>query len=172
MYHVSLGVLEAGLYGIPLTFVCDIFLSGLPVLLTLAVGLAVWAAIWVWVMRRADARFSRSASRPAVGGAEMSDRLQATVLRYVAVAGGILLAFAVFPALLSLAGAPIGLWVMTGGFGFFCFVILLVTATTYALLGLAPNLRSSLYPAYPGFLATVLFSLAVFVFFVGSITGL
>ncbi len=170
MYHVSLGLLEAGMYGVPLAFVFDVFLGGLPVLLAAALCLAAWAGVSVWVMRRAEARFRRDAEKPGFEG--LPARLQATVLRYVAVAGGLLLAFTVVPVALSLAGLPVGFWIETGAFGLACFVILLATATAYSLLGLAPGIRAAVYPEYPGFVAALLLDLALIVFFVVNVAGI
>lgn len=171
VYHVSLGMMEAGLYGIPLAFVCGVFLAGLPSYLALALGISVWAGVWIWMMRRAEGRFRASSSRAVAGISGGPDRMQKTVLRYAALAGCVLLAFVLVPALLSVAGLPlyIGVWIPVGGFGSFSFLILLAAATLYSILGLVDRLRSALYPEYPAFVAALLLDLAILAFFLTSV---
>lgn len=165
-----MGMLEAALYGVPISFFGRFATAHLGPFVLL-VGLAAWAAVGVWVMRRADAKFRKGAAgrMPSGDVARVVDDLQTTVLKYVGLASLVLLAFALLPALFSPLLPGVGVWVPLGGLGFFSFVMLLGFTALYAAGGMVPALRKSLYPAYPGFVASLFFALAMVAFFVSYI---
>lgn len=162
-----MGVLEAALYAVPVSFVVSLLLSGYGTLPTLVVAVVVWAAAWVWVMRRAEAKFRRTRDSPAAGNL---DRLQVTVLGYTATASVILLAFVALPPLVP--GGCIGALLPPEGLLYFCCVILLCVSALFSLLGLVPAVRRSVYPEYPGLTATFVFALGMAALFFSAITGL
>lgn len=168
MYHVSMGLLEAALYGVPISFFGRFATAQFGPFLTVVLGLAVWILVGVWVVRRADARFKKSASGRAPDGdtSQISRKSQTSVLKYAAIASLVLLVFAILPALLSPFFPAVGVWVPFTGLGFFSFVILLGFTAAYSLGGMVSSLRDSLYPEYPGFVATLLFTLGMVAFFV------
>lgn len=173
MYGVSMGLLEAALYGVPLAFVCDLFLVGrLGPVLAAMVGLFVWVAVGVWVMRRTNAKFSKSSSRnrPREDAAEVARNMQTRVLKHAAFASVALLIFATLPALFSPVFPSLGVWVRPSGIGFFCFTLLLGITTLYSLGGLVEKVRSH-YPEYPGFTAAALFALGIVAFFAAYVLG-
>lgn len=164
MYHVSMGLLEAGLYAVPISFVGAIFLA--PLMGNFLAGLvsfAGWVGASVWVMRRAEARFLRSRSDAApTGTLRLTHGLQNIVLRYVALAAGIFLLFTLIPLILSPLFSGVVGWIPVGGFWFFSVVILLLSALLFSAVGLlSRSIRDRLYPEYPGFLAALLFLLGM-----------
>jgi hypothetical protein len=171
MYHVSMGILEAALYGVPISFFGRFVTAQLGVLLTVVLGFVVWALVAAWVIKRADAKFEKSASGriPSGDAASMSRNSQTSVLKYAAVASLALLTFTLVPLLLSSVFPAVGVWVPYTGIGFFSFVILLGLTALFSLGGMLSSLRDSVYPEYPGFVATLLFALAVIPFFISYI---
>ncbi len=174
MYHVSMGLLEAAMYGIPISFFGGFAAASLETFLTLALGFLIWGLVAVWVLRRADAKFRKGASgRMPSGNTDLLTRnMQTSVLKYSAIASAVLLAFVLLPILLSLF-IPIGFWVSPEGLGFFAFTFLLAFTAIFSLGGVwIPSLRDRVYPEYPGFFATCLFALAMVAFFVSYILAM
>lgn len=171
MYHVSMGILEAALYGVPISFFGRFATAQLGVFSTVALGFVVWTLVAAWVVRRADAKFEKGASGriPSGGVDRLTRNLQTSVLKYAAVASLALLAFTLVPLLLSSVFPAVGVWVPFAGIGFFSFVMLLALAALFSLGGMLSSLRDSVYPEYPGFVATLLFALAMIPFFVSYI---
>lgn len=169
MYHVSMGILEAALYGVPISFFGRFATAYFGPAMTVALGLVIWILVAVWVLRRADARFRKVASGrlPSGDAASFSRKSQTTVLKYSAVASLALLAFTLVP----LAIPAVGVWVPYAGALFFIFVMLLTIASLFSLGGMSPSMRDSLYPEYPGFVAATLFALAIIPFFISYITA-
>lgn len=168
MYHISMGLLEAALYGVPISFFGRFMTAQFGSFIVVVFGLAVWSLVTAWILRRADARFRKSASsRTPTGDASrrLAEKSQTSVLKYAAVASIALLAFALLPALLSPLIPAIGIWVPFEGLGFFSFAILLAFTALFSLGGMVSSLRNSIYPEYPGFVASLLFALAMIAFF-------
>ncbi len=168
MHHISMGVLEAALYGVPISFFGRFMTAQFGSFITVVFGLAAWTFVTAWILRRADARFRKGASsRTPTGDAarSLADKSQTSVLKYAAVASIALLAFALLPMLLSPFFPAVGVWVPFEGLGFFSFAILLAFTALYSLGGMASSLRNSIYPEYPGFVASLLFALAMIAFF-------
>ncbi len=174
MHHVSMGILEAALYGVPISFFGKFAVAQIGPFLTIVSGFAVWGLVAAWVVRRADERFRKSASGriPSGDTGRLARNYQTSVLKYAAIASLALLAFALLPLLLSPMFPAVGFWVPLEGLGFFSFAILLAFTALYSLGGMTPALRSSLYPEYPGFTATLLFTLGMIAFFVAYILAI
>lgn len=171
VYHVSMGVLEAALYGVPISFFGRFATAYFGPFLTLVLGFVLWVLVAVWVIRRADAKFERSASGriPSGDAASFSRRSQTSVLKYAGVTSLALLGFTLVPLLLVNVFPGVGVWVPYAGVWFFVFVMLLALTALFSFGGMVSSLRDAFYPEYPGFLATCLFALAVVPFFVSYI---
>ncbi|MBA2694196.1 MAG: hypothetical protein H0U65_17160 [Rubrobacter sp.] len=171
VYHVSMGILEAALYGVPISFFGRFLTAQLGVFLTVVLGFVAWGLVAAWVVKRADAKFEKGASGrvPSGDAGRLSQNSQTSVLKYAAVASLALLAFTLVPLFLSSVFPSVGVWVPYTGIGFFSFVILLALTALFSLGGMLSSLRASVYPEYPGFVATLLFALAMIPFFVSYI---
>lgn len=173
MHHVSMGILEAAMYGVPISFFGGFAAASLEPFLTLALGFLIWGLVAVWVLRRADKKFRKSASgRMPSGNTDLLTRnSQTSVLKYSAIASAVLLAFVLLPLLVSIF-VPIGFWVPPEGLGFFAFTFLLAFTALFSLGGITtPSLRNRIYPEYPGFAASIFFALAMISFFVSYVSA-